>query len=87
MYYRLEKTYYKELDEMLIKCSVDELLKFIEEWKMMYAPGFVEEFKSSADLVKEITLHKMIVNRVKLPNELREQSKNWLLSRGYDLEF
>ena len=79
------KQYVRERDEMLKKCSIEELRKFVNEHKKHFTSEYVESFNAAPDKVLEITLHKMIVNAVKLPQNLRERSALWLMFRGYNL--
>ena len=80
------KRYVKERDEMLKKCSVEELTKFMEKHKHLYAEGFYEDFVKASYFVKEATLYKMIVNVPKLPKALRAKSYMWLCSHGMSAE-
>ena len=80
------ESYVKERDEMLRKCSVDELRKFVKKHKQYYDKCFVDSFVKAKDEVLEITLHKMIVNCTSLPFDFRQKSADWLLDRGYSLE-
>jgi hypothetical protein len=80
------KQYVKERDEMLLKCDVKELRKFVKEHKKQFAPDFVRAMEIAADEVLEITLHKMIVNCTNLPFDFRQKSADWLLDRHYSLE-
>lgn len=78
--------YVKERDEMLLKCSVDELKTFIGKYEEYYNPMFVDVIARAKDEVLEITLHKMIIHCTNLPFDFRQKSADWLLDRGYDLE-
>lgn len=80
------RRYVKQRDKMLKKCSVEELKKFIKKHSEVYSKEFISQFENVDDEVLEITLHKMIVNVVSLPIELRVKSKDWLTSKGYDLK-
>ena len=80
------KQYYNELEQVLLDQDIDKLTLFIEKWEKVYSKGYVERFKSASPLVKEITLHKLIVNYKKLPAHIRVNSRCWLTSRGYDLK-
>ena len=73
------KKYVKERDEMLKKCSVEELKRFIKNHNNA---EFYENFCNASELVQEATLHKMIVNVPKLPKELRAKSMLWLVTHG-----
>lgn len=79
------KKYVKERDEMLKKCDVNALCEFIKTHEEFYREGFAAKFAAASDEVKKCTLHKMIVNAVKLPEDLRRASALWLVARGYDL--
>ncbi len=79
------KKFVRERNEMLKKCNVTELRKFINEYKDTYGAEFVARINGAPDPILEITLHKMIVNVPKLPTALREKSALWLLAHGYDL--
>ena len=80
------KQYVKERDEMLLKCSIEELRKFTEDHKDVLNKGYVEAFRNAPDKVVEITLHKMIVNCPNLPEDFRQKSADWLLDRGFHLD-
>ena len=79
------KKYVKERDEMLKKCDVAELEKFIKSHAQFYTHGFADGFAKARAEVKEATLHKMIVNAVKLPKDLRDKSALWLVTHGFSL--
>lgn len=76
------KEYVKRRDEMLMKCSTEELRKFVKENADYFKPEFVELFSGAAEPVVEMTLHKMITGSVNLPRELRIKSHKWLKKRG-----
>ena len=80
------KKYVKERDEMLKKCDVASLEEFVRSHAQFFQEGYAEKFAAASDEVKEATLHKMIVNAVKLPKELREKSAFWLIMNGYSLD-
>ena len=80
------KQYAKERDEMLKKCDVAELRKFVNAHKGYYTPEYINGFNSASDAALEIVLHKMIVNAPKLPQALRDKSALWLITHGYDLK-
>lgn len=80
------KTYVKERDEMLKKCDVAELEKFIRSHAQLYTQGFADGFVKARAEVKEATLHKMIVNAVKPPKDLRDKSALWLITHGFSLD-
>ena len=80
------KKYVKERDEMLKKCSVAELRKFVNEHKHLYSKEYIEAFNNASDEVLEVTLHKMIVNVLNLPTDLRRASALWLVTHGFRLD-
>jgi hypothetical protein len=80
------KKYVKERNEMLKKCNVKELRKFVNEHKGYYSAEYLENFNKASDEVLQVTLHKMIVNVPTLPAELREKSAFWLVLHGFSLE-
>lgn len=79
------KQYVRERDEMLKKCSVTELRKFVAEHKECYSAEYLENFSKASDDVLEATLHKMIVNVKSLPMDLRTKSALWLGMHGLSL--
>lgn len=79
------KKFVKERDEMLKKCDVNELRKFIKSHTDCYDPVLIGQICNASDEVLTVTLHKMIVNVPKLPKDLREKSAYWLVLHGYDL--
>ena len=79
--------YVKERDEMLLKGSVAELKKFIAKYEEYYNPMMIDALARAKDEVLEITLHKMIIHCVNLPFDYRQKSADWLLDRGYSLDF
>lgn len=81
-----EKRYTKERDEMLKKCDVDELERFVEAHADVLPAAFLDKFRAAGPELKACILHKMIVNVPKLPKALRDRSALWLVSRGYTME-
>ena len=79
------KKFVKERNEMLLKCDVNELRKFVTNRPEWYGEDFRNKIREASDEVLKITLHKMIVNVPKLPKNLREKSAFWLILHGYDL--
>ena len=75
----------KERDEMLKRCDIAELRKFVEANERFYDLRFRKAIRKAPDHVLEITLHKMIVSVPKLPKRLRDNSIRWLYERGYSL--
>lgn len=80
------KKYVKKRDEMLLKCSVEELKKFVKNNEQYYTPMFADAIARANDKVLEVTLHKMIVNVTSLPFDFRQKSADWLLDRGFQLD-
>ena len=77
------KKYIKARDKMLLKGSVEELMKFALANKKHYSPMFIVMLEKASYETLEITLHKMIVNCTSLPEDYRNKSADWLLERGY----
>ena len=80
------KNYVKDRDEMLLKCSVDELRKFLGKYEKYYSPMFVDSIVRADDKILEITLHKMIIHCVNLPFDFRQKSADWLFDKGFKLD-
>jgi hypothetical protein len=80
------KEYVKARDEMLMKCSVAELRKFIAEHEQCFSLMFVDAIARASDEILEMTLHKMIVNCTSLPFDFRQKSADWLLDKSLNLE-
>lgn len=80
------KRFVKERDEMLLKCSVKELRKFVYEHEELYDPAYIRALHRMSDEFLELVLHKMIVNCTNLPFDFRQKSADWLLERGFALE-
>lgn len=80
------KKYVKERDAMLLKRDVGELKKFVNNRKYLFDTEWLINFNNASDEILEVTLHKMIVNAVKLPEDFRRESAIWLTLRGFDLE-
>ena len=78
--------YVKRRDEMLLKCDIYELRKFVNENKKYYSKQFVKAFNAASDKVVEMTLHKMIVCCTNLPFDFRQKSADWLIDRGLSLD-
>lgn len=78
--------YAKQRDEMLLKCDIYELRKFVNENKKHYSKQFVKAFNAASDKVVEMTLHKMIVCCTNLPFDFRQKSADWLIDRGLSLD-
>lgn len=79
------KIWLKERDEAAYSFDVDKFRTFYAKWykRGMYRipPNLLPE-----DGVLEITLRKMVVNFADPIPEKYAEAKEWLLSRGYDLE-
>ena len=78
--------YVKQRDEMLLKCDINELRKFVRKNKGLYDKRFVKAFSVATDEVVEMTLHKMIVNCTNLPFNFRQKSADWLIDKGLSLD-
>ena len=76
----------KARDKMLLKCSVEELRKFVKNNGKYYDTEFITAVLFAKDEFLEMVLHKMIVNCTSLPFDFRQKSADWLLDRGLHLE-
>lgn len=76
------RTYQKDLKECLLKESVEELDKFFEDHQDVIGKQVAEQWKVASDTVKQVTLYKMIYNRIDLPTDLRQKARLWLIARG-----
>jgi len=64
--------------------SLQVFKDFVNKW---YVRGLYPEcFSLPADDVLEIAIRKMVLHEVNAPESTKEKAKEWLLSRGYDLE-
>lgn len=86
-YEKLIAEYAKARDKAIIASlkadSVEPFKAFIEAWSKK---GFMPScFTLAKDEVLEISIRKMSLYCVNVPDELKERSVAWLLSRGYDL--
>ena len=72
------KEFEKARDEMLIKCDLNEFIKFIKEHTEVFDEFYVNWFLSMDENFQLIVMHKFIVKSVNLPQELREKSEKWL---------
>lgn len=70
---------------MLLKRDVSELRKFINNHPHSYGKEFIKAINQASDQVLEISLHKMIVHAVRLPEKFRQESADWLIEHGFDL--
>ena len=76
--------YNKDLSEAVATLDINNFKAVIEKW---HNRGFFHDcFSLPSDEVLEITIRKMAVNMVNIPQEVQETAKEWLLSRGYDLK-
>lgn len=71
------KDFKQARNEMLMKCDVNALRKFIHERTDFYDKNYINWFDSNPQL-HEWTLHKCIVATEGLPKELKEKSLKWL---------
>ncbi len=67
------KEYNAELKKVLMTKDYKELQKFAQE----------QQGLKMRDNVAEVTMHKVIYNKIDLPKDMREESKKWLNEKGY----
>lgn len=77
------REYVKEKNEMLLKCSVEELKKFVRKYKKFYSKEYLENFEKADDKLLEVTLHKLIANSFDLPENFIMKSVEWLEKNGF----
>lgn len=81
---KIMEDYNKDLSEAVATLDINILKAVVEKW---YKKGFYHEcFSLPSDEVLEITIRKMAVNMINIPQEVQETAKEWLLSKGYDLK-
>lgn len=85
----LYSQYSDELTAVVATLDVDSFKAFYKRWKKRGI--YPNCFELPEDDVLEITIRKLAVNlkdryRAKIPQEIRDEAKSWLLERGYDLE-
>jgi hypothetical protein len=79
--------YAEERDEMLLKRDVNAFREFVRTHREYFPAHYVITMEKARDEVLEIAIHKMIVNSTNLPLDFCEESVEWLLERGYSLDF
>ena len=74
-----------ELKEAVESLDVNTFRRFATRW---IARGIYEQdiYNRMSDEVLEIAIRKMAVNMTETDPAIKEESKRWLLDRGYDLE-
>ena len=85
---KIVKAYVDERDRATIAVvegeSIEVFKAFIKKW---YDLGYMPPcFALPADEVLEISVRKMVIHETNAPESTREKAREWLLSRGYDLE-
>ena len=77
--------YVIERDKMLEKYSVKALVKFVEEYyvKGYLSDTFYKDFMLASDLVKKLTLCKMIMNCKRISQKTKEKARKWLEKNKY----
>lgn len=85
---KIIKAYVAERDRATIAVvdgeSIEVFKAFIKKWNDYgYMPPC---FALPADEVLEIACRKMVIHETNAPESTKEKAREWLLSRGYDLE-
>lgn len=75
-----------ERDKALLTRDPEKLRRFVVENEEYYGKSFVLCFKFAPKKMVEATMHKMIVHCESLPDDVRDESEEWLLKRGMDLK-
>ena len=78
------ESYTKELLEACLTFDVNKFKDFVDKWKRRGI--YPDCFELLSDDVLEITIRKIVVNRIDAPKDKIDEAADWLLSRGYDLE-
>ena len=77
------KNWVKQRDEMLLKCDINELRKFVSAHPEMYGKAFINAINEADDEILTTSLHKMRVAAVRLPESERDKSAAWLSVNGF----
>ena len=81
---RIMADYVRELDEAVATLDIEVFKDFVNRWSER---GLVPEcFTMVDDQVLEISIRKMAIHSLNIPEEIKDEARSWLLSRGYDLE-
>lgn len=76
--------YNKDTEEAVATLDINNLKAVVDKWSKIGL--FPECFCLPSDEVLEISIRKMAVNMRNIPEEIQEEAKEWLLTRGYDLK-
>lgn len=71
------KKYGRERDKAVASLDIEEFKAFIKKWK------YYIELPLPPDEILEITIRKMACNSPRIPEEKKQEAREWLLSRGY----
>lgn len=80
------ESYVKDRNKMLKTLDVNEYRKFVEKYKKIFTRKYVSTVMNSSDEVLEVAMRKAIIQIVNMPKKLKEESKTWLIERGFSLE-
>lgn len=81
---KIIEDYNKDLSEAVATLDINNFKAVVEKW---YKKGFFQEcFSLPSDEVLEITIRKLAIHILSIPDEVKDEAKEWLLSRGYDLK-
>lgn len=86
--FKTVKDYVEDRDRATIAVvegeSIEVFKAFVNKW---YDLGFMPScFKLPSDEVLEISVRKMVIHEINAPESTKAKAREWLLSRGYDLE-
>lgn len=76
--------YNRDTEEAVSTLDINNLKAVVDKWSKRGL--FPECFCLPSDEVLEISIRKMAVNMRNIPEEIQEEAKEWLLTRGYDLK-
>ena len=85
---KLIKDYSDERDRATIAVvegeDIEVFKAFVNKWRDYGL--YPRCFKLPSDEVLEISVRKMVLHETRAPESTKEKARDWLLSRGYDLE-
>lgn len=80
---KIIEDYNKDISEAVATLDINNLKAVVDKYNKK---GFYYDcFSLPSDEVLEITIRKMAIHILSIPDEVKDEAKEWLLSRGYDL--
>ena len=81
---KIIEEYNRDIKEAVATLDINNLKIVVEAWDEMIMYPYCFELPN--DEVLEITIRKMAVNMLNIPDKVKEEAKEWLLARGYALK-